>query len=104
MFSCLSQGYPFIFGAQIYSSFEDLSVMSSGQVPMPRTGWFFRDRLLGGHAMLACGYSMKTKKFLVRNSWGKDKGVDGYFFMPFSYLLSSAYVSDCWTIRKVEEV
>jgi C1A family cysteine protease len=29
------------------------------------------ERVLGGHAVMAVGYNRKTKRFLVRNSYGE---------------------------------
>ena len=56
------------------------------------------ERPVGGHAVLAVGYNQKQKRFLVRNSWGKSWGKDGYCTMPYEYLETQA--ADFWTIRK----
>ena len=61
---------------------------------MPEKG----ERVLGGHAVMAVGYNQKEKRFLVRNSWGRQWGKAGYFTMPFKYLETLA--GDFWTIRK----
>jgi C1A family cysteine protease len=42
--------------------------------------------VLGGHAVLAVGYSLPEKRFLVRNSRGTRRGQRGYFTLPFAYL------------------
>ncbi len=94
MLTCLSEGYPFVFGFTVYESFESKSVEKTGIVPMPRKG----ERALGGHAVLAVGYDMAAKRFLVRNSWGEEWGMSGYFTMPFAYADSMA--DDFWTIRR----
>lgn len=91
---CLAQGFPFVFGFAVYESFETQKVASTGIVNMPGKS----ERMLGGHAVMAAGYNDKTKRFLVRNSWGKDWGMDGYFTMPYKYLQTLA--DDFWTIRK----
>ena len=36
--------------------------------------------------MVVVGYSDDTKFFLVRNSWGKHFGDDGYCYIPYSYI------------------
>ncbi len=69
----------------------------TGVLDMPRR----KDRMLGGHAVLAAGYNQETKRFLVRNSWGTDWGRKGYFTMPFDYLLDGDLAEDFWTIRAV---
>lgn len=91
---CLSEGYPFVFGFAVYESFETQNVATTGVVTMPKK----TERMLGGHAVMAAGYDDKAKRFLVRNSWGKDWGMDGYFTMPYKYLETLA--DDFWTIRK----
>jgi C1A family cysteine protease len=60
------------------------------------------EKEVGGHAVLAVGYSNSGKCFYVRNSWGKDWGKSGYFTMPFDYLLEENLSDDFWTIRIVE--
>ena len=52
---------------------------------------------------MAVGYDDATREFLIRNSWGPDWGLKGYFKMPYSYLLSPKLASDFWTIRSVSE-
>ncbi|MFH0772349.1 MAG: C1 family peptidase, partial [Candidatus Omnitrophota bacterium] len=63
-------------------------------VPMPKK----KERAIGGHAVMAVGYNRSTERFIVRNSWGKDWGKDGYCTMPFEYLQTLS--GDFWTIRK----
>ncbi|MFH0838667.1 MAG: C1 family peptidase [Candidatus Omnitrophota bacterium] len=94
MLTCLSEGFPFVFGFTVYESFEDKKVAQTGVVHMPKKG----ESVIGGHAVMAVGFSRKTKRFLVRNSWGEKWGRKGYFTMPFKYLETLA--ADFWTIRK----
>lgn len=94
MLSCLTEGFPFVFGFAVYESFESQQVAKTGIVPMPDKA----ERMLGGHAVLAVGFDQKTKRFIVRNSWGTSWGMEGYFTIPFEYLETLA--DDFWTIRK----
>jgi C1A family cysteine protease len=98
MKSCLASGYPFVFGFSVYSSFESAEVAKSGIVPMPDLK---NETLLGGHAVLAVGYDDSAQCFIVRNSWGPDWGIGGYFMMPYGYLTSRSLASDFWTCRIV---
>jgi len=97
MKGCLASGYPFVFGFTVYQSFESASVAQTGQVPMPQRG----ESVLGGHAVLAVGFDDAQQRFLVRNSWGTDWGMQGYFTMPYTYLTQASLASDFWTIRVV---
>jgi C1A family cysteine protease len=96
MRACLAAGFPFVFGFTVYEAFESAGVAHTGVVPMPRR----KDVALGGHAVLAVGYDDPAKRFIVRNSWGKGWGVDGYFFMPYAYLADRDLSDDFWTIRR----
>jgi C1A family cysteine protease len=95
---CVASGYPFVFGFTVYESFESAAVAKSGKVPMPQAD----EQQLGGHAVLAVGYQESSQTFIVRNSWGSGWGMEGYFTMPYPYLLQPTLSSDFWTIRSVE--
>lgn len=93
---CLADGFPFVFGFTVYSSF--MNIGSDGIMIMPLSS----DSVEGGHAVMAVGYDEKQKAYIVRNSWGLDWGVKGYFYMPYDYMHNSDLSDDFWTIRKVE--
>jgi C1A family cysteine protease len=95
---CLAAGFPFVFGFTVYESFESQQVAKNGRVPMPKAD----ERVVGGHAVLAVGYDEGNQRFIVRNSWGKGWGDDGYFTMPYPYLVQQTLSRDFWTIRRVE--
>jgi C1A family cysteine protease len=97
MKGCLAQGYPFVFGFTVYESFESDEVAKTGIVPMPN----LNEQQVGGHAVMAVGYDDAQQRFIVRNSWGTDCGIDGYFTMPYTYLTDHQYSTDFWTIRGV---
>jgi C1A family cysteine protease len=37
----------------------------------------------------------------VRNSWGKKFGLQGYFTMPYEYMLKDHLSADFWTVNVV---
>jgi C1A family cysteine protease len=90
--SALSRGFPVVFGAAIYQSFERVGI--SGMVPMPRQG----DTPMGGHALLAVGYDKRG--VIVRNSWGPKWGDKGYCVFPRAYL-NPDLVFDAWAIEGI---
>ena len=97
MKGCLASGYPFVFGFTVYDSFESEAVAESGVVPMPQTS----EQVLGGHAVLAVGYDDQTQRFIVRNSWGNNWGMAGYFTIPYAYLADDNLAEDFWTVRLI---
>jgi C1A family cysteine protease len=99
MRACVAEGYPFVFGFTVYESFESDKVARTGVVPMPNKS---REKMIGGHAVLAVGYDDATKRFLIRNSWGSTWGMAGYFTMPYAYVADRNLSDDFWTIRREE--
>ncbi|MFZ2054329.1 MAG: C1 family peptidase [Candidatus Aminicenantales bacterium] len=103
----LAAGHPAMFGFTVYSSIEQAN--DSGQIPFPSP----RDRIEGGHAVVAVGYddTIKIKNrfgadktvgaLLVRNSWGKDWGEEGYGWLPYEYL-RRGLAEDFWSVLKKE--
>lgn len=97
MKACLASGLPFVIGISVYESFESEQVAQTGIVPMPQSD----EQLLGGHAVLCCGYDDTQQRFLVRNSWSDQWGMQGYFTLPYAYLLDGGLSSDFWAIKTV---
>lgn len=96
MKSCLADGYPFVFGFSVYTSFENVG--EDGLVPMPGPN----ESLLGGHAVMAVGYNEEQQRFIVRNSWGVGWGDKGYCYMPYAYLENRDLSDDFWSVRSIE--
>jgi len=99
MKQALSQGYPFVFGFTVYSSFESKSATATGIIPMPSS----HDYILGGHAVVAVGYDDAHQWFIFRNSWGSGWGAGGYGFISYAYLSNSSLTSDLWYITSVKK-
>lgn len=94
---CLAEGYPFVFGFTVYQSFNTEEVARTGIMPMPKR----KEKVLGGHAVMAVGYDDSRQAVIVRNSWGKEWGDKGHFYMPYAYISNSNLCDDFWTIRIV---
>jgi len=50
--ACLTEGFPFVFGFDVYESFESATVARTGIMPMPKSG----EKVLGGHCVEGIGY------------------------------------------------
>ncbi|KGS12211.1 C1 family peptidase [Pseudomonas tremae] len=99
MKGCLASGYPFVIGFSVYESFEKKKVAETGHAPMPAHD----EKMLGGHCVLVVGYDDAHQRFLLRNSWGVSWGMEGYFTMPYGYLMDPNLSSDFWTIRIIAD-
>jgi len=105
MLRALADGLPVTFGLVLYESFD--KVGKDGIVPMPGKD----ERIIGRHAMLACGFLGGGSNVVVRNSWGNSWGDGGYCYMPIEYfeigtetpdlgVERTVRVTDCWVIRE----
>jgi C1A family cysteine protease len=83
------------FGFTAYESFESPAVAQTGVLPMPQPG----EATVGGHAVVAVGYSDPKSQVIVRNSWGPFWGDAGYFYIPYEYMTGTATSSDASPIN-----
>jgi C1A family cysteine protease len=90
----ISSNLAVVFGFTVYESFESVAVAQTGVMPMPKGG----EHAVGGHAVVAVGYSDAKRQVIVRNSWGPSWGDAGYFYMPYQYLTGTKTVSDSASI------
>jgi len=98
MKTSLNSGAPFVVGIAVYASFESANVAATGYVPMPDVN---NEQFLGGHAIVCVGYNDAKQVWIMRNSWGNSWGANGYFYLPYAYLLDSNLSSDLWNITKM---
>ncbi len=53
------------------------------------------------HAMVICGYSDKEGYFIIRNSWGKDFGDNGYCYYPYAAFRDKNSIDSCYVITGI---
>lgn len=94
----LSAGIPFVCGIMVYDSFMSDAVAVTGAIPNPNTN---SESLLGGHAIIICGYDDVAQRFTFQNSWGTGWGRQGRGTLPYSYILNPNLASDFWGIRTI---
>lgn len=93
LLACLSTGKTVTFGFMVPSSIDKLPKSAILRLPSQRA------TIDGGHAVVAVGYDMEKEFVWVRNSWGKNWGIDGYFKMPFDWFKDPRRLTDdMWTI------
>ena len=97
--SALSEGYPVAISLKIYDSFAD---NKNGFVYRP-TDEEIKNGKFGNHAMVICGYSKDDKVYIVRNSWGKSFGDNGYCYIPFSYIEDDKFTNSACIITSINE-
>lgn len=95
----LVQGFPVVFGMQVFGSLESEQTAQTGIVDLPAPN----EQSLGGHAVVFAGYDDARQSFLVRNSWGPQWGQGGYFWLPYTYVSNPELVFDIWVIKKVND-
>lgn len=88
----LNLGHPIAFGFMVQEKILNLTKENS-VLEYDSSGEF-----VGGHAVLCVGYDDNKQAFKILNSWGKEFGDDGYFWLPYN-LLKPLDVSDAWIIN-----
>ena len=91
--ACLKDNSPFVFAFTVFENFlyidNPRSMMS---IPVPN------EKILGHHAVVAVGYDDRSRVFTILNSWGKNWGDGGYFYMPYEFISDSKWCRDFWKI------
>ena len=87
--SALAQQRPVVLGILLKESFysvpDGVATMTGKDV-----GW---------HAVAIVGYEDTTRRFKLQNSWGPNWGQNGFFTLPYEYVLDPATASDIWTLK-----
>lgn len=97
--SALTQGYPVAISLKLYNSFGS---GYEGYELLPPQEEIDAGEYMN-HAMVVCGYSEEDRIYIVRNSWGKRFGDNGYCYIPFSYIDNPELNSFCCIITKTKD-
>jgi C1A family cysteine protease len=92
----LKDGFPVSFGAALFDSFMSEETAKSGIVPIPNQ---VTENRLGGHAMTIVGHDDSKGMFLVCNNWGDKWGLNGFCWIPYTYIENDSLVGDLWSPR-----
>jgi C1A family cysteine protease len=85
----LNNNRPVVLAMDVYDNFDYLNPVDF-IISMPKGS----ESAVGGHAVCLVGYDLSQQLILARNSFGKDWGSDGYFWIPFDYLKENTL--DLW--------
>ena len=81
--SAIADGFPVIISLRLSEAFHT----TGGFVQTPsREEVESHNGVHSNHAMVICGYSDDQRVFIVRNSWGRSFGDNGYCYIPYSYI------------------
>jgi C1A family cysteine protease len=100
--STLASGLLIEFGFTVYDYMLSADMAAKGYLPLPSAS----EAVQGGHAVCLVGYNDQfktpkgtiTKAYLVRNSWGTNWGIGGYFWMDAAYVENTRLSSDFWVV------
>ena len=98
--SCISSGFPVVFGFVVYNDIRNISASNNFILPMPKFG----EPSIGGHAVIIVGYDSTKKLFKIRNSWGEKWGDKGHFYMHYDYVLNFNLASDFWILTSMQDL
>ena len=96
----LASGYLIGFGFTVYENFLTQRMATEGMLRYSEVN----GPIYGGHAVVLVGYDDSKRMFKVRNSWGKEWGLDGYFWMDYDYVVDPNLSNDFWVITSVNKV
>ena len=94
---CLAEGLPVVGGFAMPASTTSVATRKSGVVTYPGP----RERFIGGHAVLFCGYNDATERLTFMNSWGEGWGEKGFGYLPYKFV-TSWLANDFWAVRTAE--
>lgn len=97
----LATGLPIIFGMGVPEYLMKKYAWEYGYMPAPENGqWESADG--GGHAMLIVGYDDDRNAWLVRNSWGREFGIEGHMWVDYRVMDHYGFPGGFWTLGPLD--
>ena len=97
--SSIISGIPILLDINLYSSFYNVN--SSGIVSVPN---ITNESYIARHTITLWGWDDDYKTFIMLNTWGRNAGYNGWFFLPYEYIttpsLSTLFVYNISFIRQ----
>lgn len=106
----LAQGFPVVFGITIPNDTDQQlqnytnSVVSTSQYVNSMDYVSNSSNFSGGHAIVIVGYDDNRQAFLIRNSWGTDWGINGHFYLAYTFVSNPNLANDFWVLSDVNEL
>lgn len=95
----IANNHPIMFGIQVYPSMVKSGLDGGrGNVPLPSS----RERIIGGHSLLAIAYDLDSRTIEFVNHWGTEWGNGGFGSIPAEYLENRNLAGDFWAIESFE--
>lgn len=92
--SALERNEVVVLGVRLFSTWHFLGASALIETPKPGSAE------LGGHAVLVAGYDDRIAPsdglFVIRNSWGREWGQDGYGYLSYAYV--DAHALSAWIV------
>jgi C1A family cysteine protease len=92
------QGFGVVFGFECYDYMLGQEMARTGILKLPGVGEHYQ----GGHCVLMVGYNDSVNMVLCKNSWSAKWGQNGYFWMPYAYIVSRRLASDFWVVQSAD--
>jgi hypothetical protein len=89
----ITNGFPVVGGFICFSNINTHTVWDTGIIPLPN------NVMVGGHAVMFCGYDDNRRLVKFKNSWGRYWGDDGYGYLPYDFW-SQGFVMDMWAMKE----
>lgn len=93
MLEVLNDSRPIVVGMYVYDDFISMGQKTS-VIKVPNDN----ESAISAHAVTLVGYDLPNQMFLAKNSFGKDWGDNGYFWITFEYVRTQVFEKWCFDI------